>query len=293
MRLLTYYYQDQARIGILDGDTVALPSLDRAWQHRYPDLSSLIRDKGLAELKQWCDVASDHSKVALDKACVLAPIPHPPCNIICLGWNYIEHVKETQGRALVQKDIPKYPVVFTKDLSTVHGPYQAIPYDAEVSVKIDWEAELAVVIGRRAHKVSKQDALDYVFGYAVANDISARDLQKRHRQFFIGKSLPGSCPMGPSIVTADEIADVQALTVQSRLNGVVKQNDTTANQIFDVATTISIISQILPLQPATIILTGTPSGVGYTRDPPEYLQPGDLIECEVSELGVIANRVAS
>lgn len=293
MKLLTYNYQQQACIGVLDDDKVALPSLDPVWQNRYSDLLTLINagDSGLAELREWFSTAHNDSKVALDKASLLAPIPRPSRNIICLGWNYLEHVKETKGHVLVQKDIPKYPIVFTKDVSTVHGPYQDIPYDAEVSAKIDWEAELAVVIGRYAHKVSKEQALDYVFGYTVVNDISARDLQKRHGQFFIGKSLPGSCPMGPSIVTADDISDVQALTVQSRLNGVIKQDSSTKNQIFDVTTVISVISQVIPLDPGTIISTGTPSGVGYTRDPPEYLVPGDLIECEVSEVGVIANRV--
>ena len=293
MKLVNYSHKKTSYIGILAGKEVLLPALDPDWSAPYTDMLSLINSgfQGLARLAKWVDVVPECAKVKLELQKLQAPIPRPPCNIICLGWNYSEHVKETQGNTLIQKDLPKYPIVFTKDVSTVIGPYDNIPYDAEVSEKIDWEAELAVVIGQTAYKVSREQALDYVFGYTVVNDISARDLQKRHRQFFLGKSLPGSCPMGPYIVTASDISDVQSLFVRSRVNGVIKQDDTTASQIFDVATVISAISKVIALQPGTVIATGTPSGVGYVRKPPEYLCPGDVVECEVEKIGTIKNRI--
>ena len=295
MKLVNYSYKKNSHIGILTAEGVLLPALDPDWSAPYSDMLSLVNSgsQGLARLARWVDVAPECAKVEVEPQKLQAPILRPPCNIMCLGWNYSEHVKETQGNTLIQKDLPKYPIVFTKDVSTIIGPYDNIPYDAEVSEKIDWEVELAVVIGQTAYKVSKERALDYVFGYTVVNDISARDLQKRHRQFFLGKSLPGSCPMGPCIVTASDIGDVQSLFVRSRVNGVIKQNDTTASQIFDVASVISAISQIIALQPGTVIATGTPSGVGYVRKPPEYLRPGDLVECEVEKIGTIKNCIGS
>ena len=300
MKLVNYKYKEQIHIGVLKDDKVCLPALDPNRQVPYSDMLSLIQagPQGLIELAEWVDTAAAETSINMpiinmNRENLLAPILHPPRNIICLGWNYSEHIKETQGNTIVQKDLPKYPIVFTKDISTVNAPYGNIPYHANISEKIDWEAELAVVIGRTAHKVNKEQALDYVFGYTVVNDISARDLQKKHGQFFLGKSLPGSCPMGPCIATVSEINDVQALAVRSRVNGVLKQDDTTANQIFDVATVISVISNIIALQPGTVIATGTPSGVGYVRKPPEYLRPGDVVECEVEGIGKIENRITN
>ena len=293
MKLINYCHKENLCIGVLENDEVLLPVLDPNWRTPYPDMLSLIHAgrQGLVQLAEWVDAAPEHARVELELQKLQAPIPRPPRNIICLGWNYSDHVKETQGNTLIQKDLPKYPIVFTKDISTVIGPYDDIPYDAEVSEKIDWESELAVVMGSTAYKVAKEQALDYVFGYTVVNDISARDLQKRHRQFFLGKSIPGSCPMGPCITTACDIDDVQALSIRSRVNGVIKQDDTTASQIFDVAAVISAISKVIALEPGTIIATGTPSGVGYVRKPPEYLRPGDVVECEVEGIGAIKNCI--
>ena len=295
MKLVNYQYKGKIYIGILRDDVVLLPALDPNWPAADTGMLSLINagNTGLVALEKWVDTAPTSASVDMKPQNLLAPILHSPRNIICLGWNYSEHIKETCGNEIVQKDLPKYPIVFTKDVSTVNAPYGDIPYAPEVSDKLDWEAELAVVIGRTAYKVNKEQALDYVFGYTVVNDISARDLQKRHGQFFLGKSLPGSCPMGPCIVTASEIADVQKLTVRSFVNGVLKQNDTTANQIFDVATVISVISNIIALDPGSVIATGTPSGVGYVRKPPQYLHPGDVVECFVEGIGKIKNRITS
>lgn len=295
MRLITCRYRNKTHIGVADGDAALLPVLHDGWRGRYADMLALIDAgaRGLDELRDFVAGAGGGIGVAMEDVRLLAPIPRPRQNVICLGWNYADHVKETQARAGVRGELPEHPVVFTKDAGAVNGPYNDVVHDAAVSQRLDWEVELAVVVGRGGRKLEADGALAHVFGYTVANDITARDLQKRHKQFFIGKSLPGSCPMGPCIVTADEIADPQALALESRLNGEVKQSASTASQIFDVATVLSILSRSLALEPGMIISTGTPDGVGYARNPPEYLQPGDVIECEVERIGKLANRIVA
>ncbi len=222
---------------------------------------------------------------------LLAPIQRPPKNIICLGLNYRGHAAESARATGGDPALPEHPVVFTKAPTTLNGPTAPIPYDAAVSTAIDWEVELAVVVGRRGRAIPEADALGHVFGYTVLNDITARDLQQRHRQFFLGKSLDGSCPMGPWIVTADEIPDPQALRLTSHVNGVLKQDGSTAEQIFGVARLISILSRGMTLEPGDIITTGTPEGVGFARTPPEYLRPGDEVVCAIEGIGELRNRV--
>ncbi|MEM7400419.1 MAG: fumarylacetoacetate hydrolase family protein, partial [Pseudomonadota bacterium] len=223
----------------------------------------------------------------------LSPIPRPRQNIMCLGWNYIEHVEETSGKALEAPKLPKYPIVFTKSAYSMNGPYADIPVDLEVSNKMDWEVELAVIIGKSGQGIAKGDALNHVFGYSIINDISARDIQKRHKQFFVGKSFTGACPMGPWIVTADEILDPQKLDLKSWVNKELKQDSNTQYQIFDVATVIETLSRGMTLEAGDIIATGTPSGVGYVRNPPEYLMPGDNVECEIESIGKISNPIVA
>ena len=173
----------------------------------------------------------------------------------------------------------------------MNGPFDNIVYNDQVSRRLDWEVELGVIVGKKGRHIQPQDALDYVFGYTVINDVSARDLQKRHQQFFLGKSMDGTCPMGPWIVTAGEIADPQNLPLRCLVNGVVKQQASTNQQIFPVANVISTLSSVMTLLPGDIIATGTPSGVGFARTPPEYLTPGDVVECEVRGIGRIINKI--
>lgn len=222
---------------------------------------------------------------------LMAPILRPPKNIICLGLNYTGHAAESARATGGNPALPEHPVVFTKAPTTLNGPTAPIPYDAAISTAIDWEVELAVIVGRRGRAIAEEEALDYVFGYTILNDITARDLQQRHRQFFLGKSLDGSCPMGPWIVTADEIPDPQALRLTSHVNGVLKQEGSTAEQIFGVARTLSILSRGMTLEPGDIITTGTPEGVGFARTPPEYLRPGDEVICTIEGIGELRNRV--
>jgi len=221
----------------------------------------------------------------------LAPIPRPGKNIMCLGWNYAEHISESAAVSGRGAEPPKDPVVFTKNVTSVTGPYADVPAHGGVTTELDWEVELGVVIGMGGRAIARERALDHVFGYTVINDLSARDLQFRHKQFFIGKSLDGACPMGPVIVTRDEIADPQGVGLRSWVNGVLKQDSSTQHMIFDVATIIATLSRGMTLEAGDVIATGTPSGVGFARNPPEFLKAGDVVECEVDGIGRLRNRL--
>ena len=236
--------------------------------------------------------------LALEMERLLAPIARPRKNVFCLGRNYAEHAAESM-RAFGQRQPaavtkPEYPAIFTKAPTTVIGPFDAIPFDPRVSDKLDWEVELAIVIGREGKNIRREEAKEYIFGYNVLNDVSARDIQQRHGgQFFKGKSLDGSCPIGPWIVTADEVPDPDNLELWTRVNGVEKQHDTTASMLFSVSEIIEHLSLGMTLEPGDIIATGTPAGVGHARQPAEHLRPGDVVECEVEGIGIIRNPVVS
>lgn len=282
MRLLTYLTQAGPRLGVLHGEAVApVPGLDM--------LGLIV---GGAEARQRA-AESGAAPLPLAALQLMAPIPEPRRNIFCVGINYLAHAEEgaaARGRELKR---PEQPVFFTKATTTVTGPYDPIPFDDNVSVQIDWEAELGVVIGRRGKNIARDEALDYVFGYTVVNDVSARDLQWAHGQFFKGKSLDGACPMGPWIVTRDEVPDSSRLPVRCRVNNVTKQDASTAEFIFDVPAVIESLSRGMTLLPGDIIATGTPAGVGFARTPPEWLKPGDVVETEVEGIGVLRNTVTA
>lgn len=290
MRFVTYRHEGSAVAGLVSGERVYplanvgnLPA----------DLVGFI-SAGEAALRVVREaIAGRQLGAGLPLADVelLAPILRPPKNVICLGLNYAAHAAESARATGGKGDLPEHPVVFTKAPTTLNGPTAPIPYDADLSTAIDWEVELAVVIGRRGRAIPEAEALDYVFGYTILNDVTARDIQQRHRQYFLGKSLDGACPLGPWIVTADEIPDPQALRLTSRVNGVLKQDGSTADQIFGVARTISILSRGMTLEPGDIIATGTPEGVGFARTPPEYLKPGDEVVCAIEGIGELRNRV--
>jgi 2-keto-4-pentenoate hydratase/2-oxohepta-3-ene-1,7-dioic acid hydratase in catechol pathway len=221
---------------------------------------------------------------------LLAPIPRPARNVVCVGLNYADHVAES--KSVVGATLPEYPVFFTKPAMCVIGPDDPIPWHRHVSTSIDWEVELAVIIGREGRDIAEADALEYAFGYTVANDVTARDLQQRHGQWYKGKGLDGFCPLGPSVVTADEIVDPQQLDISLRVNSVEKQRSNTRFHIFPVARLIAEWSAGMTLLPGDILLTGTPSGVGVGRTPPEFLRPGDVVEAEVAGIGVLRSSVA-
>ena len=293
MRLATCKHNDQVQLAVTQDNYVYLPSNNPEWPDGISSMLQLIDsyEQNLQTLREITQAATSEQWLSLSEVELLSPIPRPRQNIMCLGWNYIEHVEETTGNSLQAPKLPKYPIVFTKAASSINGPYSDIPVNTDVSNKMDWEVELGVIIGKGGKGISKNDALNHVFGYTIINDISARDFQKKHKQFFIGKSFTGACPMGPWIVTTDEIPNPQILNLKSRVNGEIKQDSNTKYQIFDIATVIENLSRGMALEPGDIIATGTPSGVGYVRNPPEYLMPGDVVECEIESIGKICNAI--
>ncbi len=208
-----------------------------------------------------------------------------------MGRNYASHAQESARARGTELKLPEVPMFFTKAPTTVNGPFDDVPRHAAVTQQLDWEVELGVVIGRDGRNIAAAHGLAHVFGYTVINDVTARDVQQRHKQWFKGKSLDGSCPMGPVVVTADEFGDPQSKRVSLRLNGVTKQDATTTDMIFPVATIIEWLSKGLTLEPGDIIATGTPEGVGMGRSPQEWLRDGDVMETEVEGIGVMRNKV--
>lgn len=214
----------------------------------------------------------------------LAPIPRTTKNIICVGKNYSDHAKEMGGEA------PQDIVVFTKAPTAIAADEETLSVHADVTDSLDYEGELAVVIGKKGKNIPKGLAFDYVFGYTIANDITARNLQDKHKQYFLGKSLDGSCPMGPYLVTKDEIPDPQKLTVVTKVNDEVRQNGTTAQMMHTVEDLIVEISSLVTLEPGDVILTGTPAGVGKGMTPPQFLKAGDTVKVSIEGIGTLVNR---
>jgi 2-keto-4-pentenoate hydratase/2-oxohepta-3-ene-1,7-dioic acid hydratase in catechol pathway len=290
MRLISFKQAQEQYWGVDLGEQIFVPCRHPEWNRQIDSMLALI-DAGpdaLVQLKLLLDNVDASHCVNPQQIEWLAPIPRPRQNVMCLGLNYKDHVEET---ATEEVKLPRSPIVFTKAANSVNGPYADIEINPEISSKMDWEVELAVIMGKTGMSIIEEEAMDYVFGYTVLNDVTARDRQKWHKQFFIGKSYKGTCPMGPAIVTADEIADPHNLNVISRVNGVEKQSSNTVHQIFSIANVIAVLSQGMELEAGDIIATGTPSGVGYARTPPEYLMPGDVVECEVEHIGKITNNI--
>lgn len=219
----------------------------------------------------------------LDEITYLPPVPRPQ-KIICVGLNYKGHIEE-MGR-----DLPPYPVIFAKYANVLVGHRGEIPMPT-ISSQLDFEAELGVVIGKRAKNISRDEALSVVGGYTCFNDVSVRDYQRRTIQFLQGKTFDGTGPCGPVIVTADDIPDPNALDISLRLNGETMQHSNTRDMVFDVPTLIETLSQIMTLEPGDIIATGTPAGVGAGRDPKVFMKPGDVVEVEIEGIGVLRNTV--
>lgn len=281
MQLASMRIGQAERWGVIDGQTVHLAPADT----ETPTLRALIEaGNDLPDPADW-------ERVPLAECDLRAPIPEPRRNIMCLGLNYADHAAESQGTTPDEVELPESPVVFTKATTTVTGPYADIPVDPRVTRRLDWEVELAFVIGRGGRFIARDEAMEHVFGYTIINDLSARERQRHHKQFFLGKSMDGSCPMGPWITSADVIRDPHALTISSTVNGTVKQDSTTRNLIFDIPRIIEELSTVMTLLPGDIIATGTPAGVGFARTPPEYLQTGDVVECHIEGLGSLRNTI--
>lgn len=280
MKLVTYLDGTTEKVGALTPDETAILPLP------YPDMLSLV-ELPVSELQQ---AAAEATPVPLAPLC--APIPRPRQDVICLGINYKAHAEEAERYSAdaFKKERP-IPIYFSKRVTEAVAPDGLIDSHPGLVERLDYEAELAVIIGKTARNVAAADAADYIFGYTVLNDVSARILQTRHKQWYFGKGLDGFTPIGPCITTADEIAFPPALRITSHINGELRQNSTTDLLITGIADIIAELSSGMTLLPGTIIATGTPAGVGMGFDPPKFLKPGDIVECTIEKIGTLRNTV--
>jgi len=299
VRLCTFEQRGVPAAGVVAADDTVVSTVDLVGGATDEDevLDLLLSsDELLTELRTAARKA--RGGVPLATAKLHAPIPRPPRNVFCIGWNYSEHFEEGKqargqsGQPIAPQEIPQFPAIFTKNPATVVGPDASVLFPAPHSEQLDWEAELAVVIGKGGRDIAEAAAMSHVFGYTCANDVSVRDVQRRHGgQWFKGKNFDTHLPMGPWIVTADAL-DPGDLAIRSRVNGVTKQDSRTKYMVFKIPRLIAEISAGCTLWPGDMIITGTPAGVGFARTPPEYLKVGDTVEVEIEGIGVLRNTIA-
>ncbi len=298
MRLCTFEQRGTPSAGVVAADDTIVSTVDLVGGATDEDE---VLDLLLSGERFWAELrfaARDaRGGIPLRAAKLHAPIPRPPRNVFCVGWNYSEHfeegkqAREHSGPQLAPQEIPAFPSLFSKNPATVVGPDAPVWFPAPHSEQLDWEAELAVVIGKGGRDIAEADAMGHVFGYTCANDVSVRDVQRRHGgQWFKGKNFDTHLPMGPWIVTADEL-DPSDLAIRSRVNGVGKQDSRTKFMVFKIPRLIAEISAGCTLWPGDLIITGTPAGVGFARTPPEYLKVGDVVEVEIEGIGVLRNTI--
>jgi 2-keto-4-pentenoate hydratase/2-oxohepta-3-ene-1,7-dioic acid hydratase in catechol pathway len=298
MKLLTYLSDNKQKLGIQLNDTVIdVETLGFKSNETFPATMLDLIDAGqetVARLKHALDNANENviasCSLPLSKVTLLAPIPKPRKNIIGIGLNYTEHVAESARTLDTSNDLPQKPVIFSKPPTTVTATKTEILHNTSLTQQLDWEVELAVIIGKRGKYVPKSEALDYVFGYTVINDISARDC-RRAGQWIVSKGQDTFAPMGPVLVTKDEIEDPHNLNLSLTLNGVEKQNSNTKYMLFNINDLIADLSTVFTLEPGDIIATGTPAGVGAGRNPQEWMWDGDVVEATVEGIGTIVNTV--
>ena len=277
MRYVSFYDGDRIRPGVVEGDCVTVIACDGLTE--YIALAPAERER-------------HHTieRLPLDGLRLAAPV-RPHKNVFCVGRNYLEHAKEG-ARALGRElKLPEVPTFFSKTPTAIADPEQKLEFKAAISQQYDWEAELAVVIGKRIKDATEENAMEAVFGYTCLNDITARDVQRAHLQWLKGKSLDNSCPMGPWIVDAGEIPDPHRLHITLRVNGTKKQEANTCQMIFRIPRLIAELSRGMTLEPGDVIATGTPDGVGFARTPPEFLQHGDVVEIDIQKIGTLRNAV--
>jgi 2-keto-4-pentenoate hydratase/2-oxohepta-3-ene-1,7-dioic acid hydratase in catechol pathway len=298
MRFVTFIHADQPNAGVLlDEHVLALSPAAQQCGEAVDTTSVLaIIRNGSDALQAVTRIIQRRDELQrclypLHTLQLLAPIPHPARNVFCVGRNYVDHVKEGAHAMQADLKLPEVPQFFTKATHAVNAPTGDIRLFTQLSQRYDYEVELVVVIGKPGRDIRKAQALDHVFGYCVGNDVTARDLQRRHDQWFKGKSLDTSFPFGPSLVTRDEITDVTQLELSLTINGELRQKAVAAQMIFDIPAIIESLSAGMTLDAGDLIATGTPSGVGFAMNPPQYLKVGDVIVSRISELGELRNRV--
>jgi len=296
MRFVRYAGGSKPELGIGDGSGKIMPIAEVC---RYLDMEpadsllQIIDTWNDAMVARACEVATAHASIPEESLQLLAPIPWPRRNVFCLGKNYLEHAKELEGQTANLSGVPEYPIYFTKTASPAIGPNDPIRMFQDITHgEVDYEVELAVIIGKKGTDIPAERAEEYVFGYTILNDISVRYLQTRHTQWFRGKCMDSHTVIGPAVVHRTAIAFPPKLRLGTRVNGEDRQNSTTDLMIFDIPTIISDLSRGTTLYPGDIIATGTPSGVGMGFKPPRYLKDGDLVDCWIEGLGSLKNPVA-
>ncbi len=293
MRLVRFVAGSEAELGVFTPDATKVVPLGRAGAWRSDsDMSHLISEWSPELRDRLGEAAQSGDGLDLGAVRLLAPLAPLHRNVFCVGKNYAEHVAEIERSGFVSgnQGPPPKPAIFTKATTAVIGPGDPIPAHVDLTRALDYEGELAVVIGTGGGRISAQSAMDHVFGYTILNDVTARDLQRDHQQWFIGKSLDGFCPMGPAITTRDEV-DGSRLDVRCWVNGELRQDSNTSQLITSIPALIATISAGITLLPGDVIATGTPQGVGAGFDPPRFLGPGDEVAIEIEGLGRLVNRV--
>lgn len=292
MKLVTFKHDGGIAAGYLDGeDEVVICASGEGAENAMRDLVA----RGQAGIDDWAARRGDAPRAALADVELLAPIPEPRRDILCVGKNYYAHAAEFHSSGFdstAKEEVPSNPVIFTKATTAVVGPEAPVRGSLDPTGTVDYEGELGVVLGRRAFQVDKGAAMDHVLGYVIINDVTSRELQQRHNQWVIGKGLDTFCPMGPWLVTADEVADVDALELETRINGETRQKAKLSDLVFDIPTLIETMSATMTLLPGDIIATGTPAGVGIGFKPPKYLKKGDRMDISITGLGVLGNEIA-
>ena len=296
MKLITFIFKGKEQVGVVTKDEKTVIPITK-----FTSMNELVMKANandLAEIRrlaETCDEAKDGSQPAiipLQDVKIEAPIPVPMQDIICVGRNFTEHIKEGARFRLTDFDAKDNPsVYFAKRVNRAVANGDPINGHTELDPQLDYESELAVIIGKDAYNVKRENVAEYIFGYTIINDVSARTLQNKHKQWYMGKSLDGFTPMGPWIVTADEFTFPPKMTIESRVNGELRQHTTTDNMIYDISDIICELTEGMTLQAGTIISTGTPAGVGMGMVPPTFMKIGDVVECTVTGIGTLSNVI--
>lgn len=298
LRLVTVKKDEKVFIGVVDEEEKKVPHLREAQKQKGEKVTLPITmleciERGsecmekVREIVNWANENKLATYYSLQEVKLLAPIPRPRKNILCVGKNYREHAIEMGG----EESIPNNIMIFTKAPTTVIGNGEKINSHSHATSELDYEGELAIVIGKRGKQIPKDKAMEYIFGYTIVNDITARDIQRKHKQFFLGKSFDTFCPMGPYLVHTSGIQSPSQLHIETKVNGEVRQTSNTENMIFPIEEIISTVSKGMTLEPGDIIATGTPAGVGKGFNPPKFLRAGDEVIVTVEGIGTLKNIV--
>ena len=294
MFLLTYFYDNKESVGFLNEEKTGIIPASKVLPDNIKDLDmigiiEMFNTIDLKELKNAINSCKETIKLSESK--ILSPIPYPKRNVICLGKNYLDHINEVKSLKNVNADIPQKPIYFSKIAYPAIGHKDFVDSHSQLVKQLDYEVELAVIIGKECKNVSVEEAENCIFGYSIANDISARDVQTSHVQWHKGKSFDTFCPIGPYIAYKSNVSFPPKLKIQSFVNDELRQNGNTKDLIFDIPAIISDITAGITLYPGDIILTGTPAGVGAGFNPPKYLKPGDKVDCVIEGLGTLSNTI--